>query len=225
MINDFQANNPNPSNPNYERNSRLIDDKVQSLRIPYLRKLYFMLFLQWLIVGIITFCAWYFADFKSFLASYKWIGAITGSVAIGISLFVLYARRPASRFPLNWIFYLLFTAALALTFAWFVAIGNSDVALMVFISAGAVSLSLFIYALTTKTELSYQGPSLFVLGAILLVFQIFLIFTDIRFDHMIFITMGEIVWSFYLIYDTQTIVSGAKYDWSKDDWVGGKKTH
>jgi len=38
---------------------------------------------------------------------------------------------------------------------------------------------------------------------------------------MVFISAGATVWAFYLVYDTQTIVSGAKYEWSRDDWVVG----
>jgi len=35
------------------------------------------------------------------------------------------------------------------------------------------------------------------------------------------VCVGEVVFSFYLIYDTQTNVSGVKYDYEKDDYISG----
>ena len=190
-------------------------------RILYIRKLYLMLFIQLLIVSIITFCAWYFSDFKNFLNKYHWILTVSLVLSLILLFFSLFFRKFAAKMPLNWIIYILFTLLISFCFSYAVALGNSDVALMVFVTGAAVCFSLMIYALTTKTELTYQGASLYVLGSILLTFQLFLIFTDVTFTHVIFVCVGEVLFAFYLVFDTMTYVSGSLYKWEKEDSVSG----
>ena len=38
---------------------------------------------------------------------------------------------------------------------------------------------------------------------------------------MIFIALAEIVFAFYFIYDTQTVISGAKDDYDYEDCISG----
>ena len=64
-------------------------------------------------------------------------------------------RRIVAKFPLNILIYLIFSAGLAITFSYLVAIGNSEIALVVLVSIASISLSLFIQVITTKTELTY----------------------------------------------------------------------
>ncbi len=57
----------------------------------------------------------------------------------------------------------------------------------------------------------------------LIVFQLFLIFTDLGFGMMIAVVAGVMIWSFYVVFDAETLISGSKYDWHKnDDWLSGK---
>ena len=84
-----------------------------------------------------------------------------------------------------------------------------------------VAFSLFIYVMASKAELTYQGATLFIIGGLMLIFQVFLIFTKANFNSMVFIFFAEIFFAYYIIYDTQTNVSGSNYNWSKDCWISG----
>ena len=84
-------------------------------------------------------------------------------------------------------------------------------------------LALFVHILSVERELSYQGVSIFILASVLIVFQLFLIFTDLGFGMMIAVIAGVVVWSFYVVFDAETLISGSKYDWHKnDDWMSGR---
>lgn len=100
-------------------------------RVLYLRKLYSMLFLQWAIVSLVTFFAWLFVDFKNFLGIEWWTIIIFAGCAILFAFLNFFLRRYIKIFPSNLIIYLLFTASLALTFAWLIVWYQSDVALMI----------------------------------------------------------------------------------------------
>ncbi len=100
-------------------------------RVLYLRKLYSMLFLQWIIVSLVTFFAWLFVDFKNFLGVEWWTIIIFAGSAILFAFLNFFLRRYIKIFPSNLIIYILFTASLALTFAWLIVWYESDVALMI----------------------------------------------------------------------------------------------
>ena len=190
-------------------------------RILYIRKLYFMLSLQLLLVGIFTSSAYYSSQFKLFLSSHSWIFFVSLGLGVLI-LFMAFFFREKLKLPvINWIVFIFFTLCLSFNFSYLVSIDKSDLALMVFITTFFVNFSLLIYSLTTKIELTYQGASLFIFASLLFSLQIFLIFTAANFGGMILVLIGELIFSYYLVFDTQTLISGNLYNWDKEDWISG----
>ncbi len=53
-------------------------------------------------------------------------------------------RSLVSKFPINLLIYLVFSTGLALVFAHVVAIGHSELALLVLVSLASISLSLYV---------------------------------------------------------------------------------
>lgn len=191
-------------------------------RIHFLRRLYLLLFFQLLICVIWTFCVYYFEDLHEDLSqSPSYFILLPFFVLIIILILVFSQRELFSKTPLNLFTYIAFTCLLAFSFAWLIVLDSTYILLMLVINACFISFTLLIYVLTTKTELTYQGASLFVLGAIFLVFQGFLLFTTARIDYLICGLIIDVLWGFFMIYDTQTNVSGMKYNWDKDDPFSG----
>ena len=190
-------------------------------RIIFLRKLYSSLLIQLLLISIISFNAYYFEDFKSALISSPIIFSVCLILTLLSSLAVLIFRRAMAKFPFNLIVYTFFSLTLAFSLACIVSYYNSEGILMLFTSPASVVFALLIYVFTTKYEISYQGTALFVFAALLFNFQMFLIYTEIPFNILMYILIAEAIFSFYLVYDTQTLISGTKYNWQKDDWISG----
>lgn len=105
--------------------------------------------------------------------------------------------------PVNWVIYLTFTVAFALVFAFLINVQEVDYVFMILVSLTiqvhtppllSKATGLFVYVLTTKTELTYQGASVFIFGALLVTLEIFLAFTRISFFHIILVTVATVIW-------------------------------
>ena len=84
-----------------------------------------------------------------------------------------------------------------------------------------VTLSITAYALTTKSDFTMAGGTLFIISAAFMLFGIIAIFfggmTPIV--NLIYSTIGVILYGFYLIYDIQLLVGDHKQEYSMDDYI------
>jgi len=81
-----------------------------------------------------------------------------------------------------------------------------------------MTIGITTYAFTTKTDFTVCAPALFVIGftfAFLLPF--FFMWT--RTLHLIYAGLGVILFSFYLLFDTQLIMGGKRYEVDIDDYI------
>ena len=86
-----------------------------------------------------------------------------------------------------------------------------------------ITLSLTIYALTTKSDFTMMGGTLFVCSIGLFLFGFGALFfgglTPIV--NVIYCTFGVVLYGIYLVYDVQLLVGGHTYQLSLDDYVVG----
>ncbi len=85
----------------------------------------------------------------------------------------------------------------------------------------AVTLSLTIYALTTKTDFTMCGGFLFFAAMLFLMFGLFYFIYPGRVMSNLYCVGGVLLYGFYLVYDTQLIAGGKRYELSLDDYVIG----
>ena len=84
-----------------------------------------------------------------------------------------------------------------------------------------VTIALTLYAFTTKGDFTMYGGLLFVAGFILLMVGFMMKFTNNSYLNLAYSVFGVILYSIYLIYDTQLIAGGKKYQLSLDDYIIG----
>lgn len=82
-----------------------------------------------------------------------------------------------------------------------------------------MTLALTVYALTTETDITMYGGVLFAGSAVLLVGGIFLMFTNNNTAHIIFSCIAVILFSVYIIYDTQLLLDSSEQSYSIDDYI------
>jgi len=63
-------------------------------------------------------------------------------------------------------------------------------------------LALTAYAFTTKEDFTMMGGTLFVAGMVFLVAGLFLMFSDNNVAHIVYSSLGVILFSLYIVYDT-----------------------
>lgn len=89
-----------------------------------------------------------------------------------------------------------------------------------------ITLGVSWYAWTTKSDFTICGPIIFILGITLFLMSMFLLIFGFAFGHwrvlhMIFCGIAVILFSFYLIFDTQLIMGGKRYEIEIDDYILG----
>lgn len=83
----------------------------------------------------------------------------------------------------------------------------------------AITISLTVYAFTTKTDFTTLGGFLFVCVTALIVGGIIGIFIKNRWLRLIISIIGVIVFGLYLIFDTQLLTGKNKNAFSIDDYI------
>lgn len=87
------------------------------------------------------------------------------------------------------------------------------------ITAG-VCLGLTLFAFQTKWDFTVMGGVLFVAVLILMVFGIVAIFFPGRTMSLVYASLGALIFSVYLIYDTQLMMGGKhKYSISPEEYI------
>ncbi|XP_036317548.1 protein lifeguard 1-like [Rhagoletis pomonella] len=122
--------------------------------------------------------------------------------------------------PLNFIFLFLFTLAesflLGVTATYY---ASSEVMLAVGITA-AVCLALTLFAFQTKWDFTMCGGVLLVAIVVFLIFGIVAIFIPGKVITLVYSSLGALLFSIYLVYDTQLMMGGKhKYAISPEEYI------
>ena len=124
-------------------------------------------------------------------------------------------RDRARRFPINYILLLSFTLCMSFYCTIFCALFDPQDVIVAAIVTTAATIGLTIYAIKTKEDFSYLGGLLFCF--------IFIVACTIGFFFWvqllaIWIALGVLVYSLYIIYDTQLIIGNVGIEYNIDDY-------
>lgn len=205
----------------------ITDDKLitteldVSIRHAFVRKVYGILSIQLLITfGMaLVFNVWDAAGY--WLRRHWWLSLIAVGFSLVCIIVLTCVPGVARSHPLNLI--LLFLIAVSfgviLGFAC-VAVSTSSFAIAAGITA-AVSISLSIFACQTKWDFTGCGVFVFVSVIVLMIFGFMMIFIRNRIAQLVYASLGALLFSFYMVYDTQQIVGGKhrKFQYSIDDYT------
>ncbi|KAH9814794.1 inhibitor of apoptosis-promoting Bax1-domain-containing protein [Melampsora americana] len=182
------------------------------IRMAFIRKVYLILFLQ-IAATTLVGSLMRLDLLKSFLLSHTWIIFIPLIGAL-VSMLFLYAKRHSS--PANLILLGLFTILEAMGVGAAVAFVKTIVVLQALCLTGLVFIGLTIYTLQTKRDFSGWAPYL----STALMVMFFSSFITIFFPYsrtidLIYSGLGTLLFSAYIVFDTQMICQHL----SPDDWV------
>lgn len=191
-----------------------------SIRRGFIRKVYSILMVQLSIT--LAFISWfvYHEPTKRFVYNNPWL-LIVALVVVLVSMLTLACCGEVRRkSPTNYILLALFTLAesfmLGVSSAAYEAI---EVLMAVGITA-AVCLALTLFAFQTKYDFTMCGGFLLVSVVILLIFGIVAIFVHNRIVSLVYASLGALIFSMYLVYDTQLMLGGKhKYSLSPEEYV------
>lgn len=135
-------------------------------------------------------------------------------------MYVLACVRTAARkVPINFILLAIFTFAQGYIVAFTTTMYDPTTVFIAAVLTAAVVVALTIYACTTKTDFTVCGGLLFVAVMILFVASLISMFFYNKWVSIVISALSVIVFSVYLIYDTQLILGRGQLKLTIDDYV------
>ena len=197
-------------------------DYSKMARMGFIRKVYGILAAQ-LVLTFGLVCLVFIPSFSSFLIHIP-NAFVLFYVAMGISfatIILLACCKSISRsVPINYILLFIFTSCEAYMLMHCCAIYEKSIVISAAALTAAVTVSLTIYAFTTKTDFTWCGGLLFAGVCILIVTGLLgCCFGFNNITYILYCSGGVFVYSIYLIYDTQLISGKFGNDFEIDDYV------
>lgn len=196
------------------------DFSDKSIRLGFIRKVYGILFVQ-LTITLAFIATFTFHDGTKLFVQRNpalwWLSLIMMFVCLITMACCGDVRRKA---PMNFIFLGLFTFAESFLLGCAtIQYRANEVMLAVGICA-IVTLGLTLFAFQTKIDFTMMGGVLFVATLILMIFGIVLMFWQVKVAVLIYASFGALIFSIYIIYDTQMMMGGThKYSISPEEYI------
>lgn len=195
-----------------------------NVRIGFVRKVYGILAAQLGLTTLICIISMTSTAFADFQANNPAFFVLTAVFSIVILIAILCFRSVAKTVPTNYICLSVFTLceSYMVSFACS-SIDEPKIVIMAAAMTLGMTLSLTIYACTTKTDFTTCGSTLFIFASALMMFGIFMwIFSSWnRPLYILYTTCGVIIYGFYLVYDTQLIMGGKEEEIDIEDYIIG----
>lgn len=192
----------------------------KSIRRGFIRKVYGILVVQLLIT--VSFIAWftYHQATKQYVRSHMGIWWAAFAVMIVCLITMACCGDVRRKAPLNFIFLFIFTLAQSFMLGVAASTYDTDAVLMAVGLCAAVCFGLTMFAFQTKWDFTVMGGGLFVALIILVIFGIVAIFIPGRVVTLIYASLGALLFSLYLVYDTQLMMGGKhKYSISPEEYI------
>jgi len=156
------------------------------------------------------------------LKSHPCLSIITSIITLGILIALACSEYLRRKSPVNYIFLFLITLALSFLLAVSVSQYYPNQVLLALGIATIICFALIIFALQTKIDFTVMGSFLMVAIIILLVASTVVILIPGKLMTFITACVGSIIYSMYLIYDTQIMVgSNHRYSITPREYILG----
>lgn len=192
----------------------------KSIRLGFIRKVYGILLCQ-LTVTIVFIVLFLFVEpIKMFSYNNPWLWGT--AFALTFVCLIALACCPDVRrsFPTNLIFLGVFTVCESFLLGAVASCYESNEVLMAVGITAAVALGLTIFAMQTKWDFTMCSGGLLVLLIILLFFGILCAFIPSHILRIFYASLGALVFSLYLVFDTQMMLGGKhQYALSPEEYI------
>ncbi|XP_026841019.1 protein lifeguard 1 isoform X2 [Drosophila persimilis] len=192
----------------------------QSIRKGFIRKVYLILMVQLLItfgfVSVFTFSK----GTQEWVQKNPYLVWIALVVLIVTMISMACCESVRRKTPLNFIFLFLFTIAESFLLGMVAGQYEANEVLMAVGITAAVSLGLTIFALQTKWDFTMCGGVLVACLVVFIIFGIIAIFIPGQVIGLVYASLGALLFSVYLVYDTQLMLGGNhKYSISPEEYI------
>ena len=196
---------------------RQSEDVLIMMRLGFIRKVYGILTLQ-LCVTVLMCGLTFIESVRYFYQS----NIIIFWLCLGLTIFLIFplicCKSVSRSVPINYIFLSLWTICEAYMIATCCSFYSPEIVIAATSITCAMTISLTLYACTTKTDFTVCGGLLFVSCCLLLCLGLFS-FIFGNFLNTLYCVLGVFLFSLYLIYDTQLIMGKFNNEYQIDDYI------
>ena len=189
------------------------------MRLNFIKKVYLILTVQLIFTAGLVTLACFHDPFARFMHENKWLFWVCFAVSIILMYVLACVRTAARKVPINFILLAIFTFAQGYIVAFTTTMYDPTTVFIAAVLTAAVVVALTIYACTTKTDFTVCGGLLFVAVMILFVASLISMFFYNKWVSIVISALSVIVFSVYLIYDTQLILGRGQLKLTIDDYV------
>ena len=191
----------------------------QKIREGFISKVYGIIAYQIIITSIVVYFGLVNSSFQELLLSSISLYYICFFISLLCILLPICIPMIYQKVPMNYIILTIFT----LSYSWMIAAVTcrytiSSVMLALFLTFITV-VTLSIYAWKTKDDFTVVGGTLSVCLVLLIFISIFYLFLPLDLFYIILVYGSLVLFSIYLIYDTQLLIGKGKVKFSEDDYI------
>lgn len=215
-------NNPNQVlNQDFDNKSQETygSDKVEiNMRLGFIRKVYGVLSAQLIFTALLSSIG-FLDSVRSYYMTTMWLFWFAFAITL-VTCFALACFQSLARsVPMNYMLLFLFTAGESIMLSYlFAAINDVKIVVIAAVATVVVCSALTVYACTTKTDFTFLGGLLFVCVSLMFVLGLFYIWYP-QFLKLLYCFLGLILFSIYLIFDTQLVMGKYGLEYEIDDYI------
>jgi protein lifeguard len=181
------------------------------IRNGFIRKVYSLLTLQLLISFSIVMAIVFIGELKGFFYQNFWILWVI-MIADLIIIFALTCFESVYRkSPLNAILLFIFTFLNSILIGIISSRYDTDVLMIAVGITAVIVISLTLFSFQTKIDFTGFGIYLFVALIVLILIGFVAMIFQVKFLHLIYSGLGALIFSFYIVYDTQLMLGGSLF--------------
>lgn len=191
-----------------------------TIRQAFIRKVYSILMLQLLLTFSVVALFTFHDGTRQWAHGNVAIMYVCMFITFGLLIAMACCTNVRRQAPMNFIFLFVFTLAESVLLGFVSSTTKEEYVLLAVGITVVICLSLTLFAFQTKIDFTGMGTYLFVAAIVLMLFGILAIFIHGKIYTLIYSSMGALLFSFYLVYDTQLMVGGKhKYSLSPEEYI------
>jgi len=200
-------------------NRSLLQQKQQSLK--YARWLYVLVAVE-LAISLLwaSFCLYYWNDLGKPIIDWWYFGVVAASLVV-ILILLAQLLSFTRRFPINWIFYILFTLSLAHLAGFLDCLDTSLVLYFALWVMTAIVSAYAFYFLVSENLSGFIESILISFGMGALVLIAFVVFSKISFFLLVLAYVATAVFSVYMSFNLRAIIRSHLHEDDEEDPVSG----
>lgn len=191
------------------------------LRVNFVRKVFSITAVQLIITTIFTYFSVYNNSFFRFQAVHTGLSGLAAFVLIATSLALGFSQTLSRKVPTNYVLLGLFTLSESYLVSFIAGQYDPELVLMALFLTATVVTSLAIYALSTKTEVTYFGGLIGLISIGLFAGFFLSWFIRLHFLHCLMFAGSCVISGLYLIYDIKLIMGKDALKLTLDDYIKG----